>query len=109
MGYGLWFGIVIALFVIMHYFTELNGRQKGVISLIAAVLIAGAIAYNIQSDREREQVSAIELKYQRGETVVCQGAEINSTTFSYSVGTQSFVGNKGTPHFQQIYNVRECE
>lgn len=109
MAYGLWFGIVIALFVIMHYFTELNGRQKGVISLIAAVLIAGAIAYNIQSDREREQVSAIELKYQRGETVVCQGTEINSTTFSYSVGTQSFVGNKGTPHFQQIYNVRECE
>lgn len=109
MGYALWFGIVVLAFVLMHYFTELTGRQKGIISLIAAILVAGAIAYNIKSDRERDHVTAIELKYRSGETLVCRGVEVNATTFGYSVGTQSFIGNKGTLHYQQIFNARECE
>lgn len=109
MGYVLWFGIVVLAFVLMHYFTELTGRQKGIISLIAAILVAGAIAYNIKSDRERAHVIAIELQYRHGEKLMCQGVEVNASTFSYSDGTQSFIGNKGTPHYQRIFNARECE
>lgn len=109
MGYLLWFGIVALLFALMHYFTELSGKQKGIITLIAALAVAGAVAYNIHSDRERDRVSAIELKYRSGETIVCRGVEVNATTFGYSVGTQSFIGNKGTPHYQRIFNARECE
>lgn len=109
MGYLFWFGIVALVFALMHYFTELSGKQKGMISLAVTLVIAAAIAYNIQSDRDRAKVSAIELKYERGETLVCRGIEVNSTTFGYSVGTQSFVGNRGTKHYQQIINARECE
>lgn len=109
MGYALWFGLVALVFALMHYFTELSGKQKGVISLIVAMIIATAIAYNIQSDREREKVVSIEQKYRSGETLVCHGIDVNTTTFDYSVGTQSFIGLKETPHYQQIINVRECE
>ena len=109
MGYILWFGIVALLFVVMHYFTELSGRQKGIISLIMTLFITGAIVYNIRSDAEREHVIAIELKYRHGESVMCQGVNVNAEEFSYSDGTQSFVGNKGTPHYQQIFTVRECQ
>lgn len=109
MGYLVWFGIVALVFALMHYFTELSGKQKGMISLVVTLVIAAAIAYNIQSDRDRAKVSAIELKYERGETLLCQGIEVNSTTFGYSVGTQSFVGNRGTKHYQQIINARECQ
>lgn len=108
MGYALWFGIVVLIFGIMHYFTELNGAQKGGITLIAALLVTGAAAYNIHSDRDRAYVTEIELKYRHGEKIVCGGVEINASEFSYSDGTQSFVGNKGTVHYQQIFNVREC-
>jgi len=108
MAYLLWFGIVALIFALMHYFTELSGRQKGVISLLAALAVTGAIAYNISSEKERAQITEIELKYQQGEKIVCGNVEVNASEFSYSQGTQSFVGNKGTVHFQQIFNAREC-
>lgn len=108
MGYLLWFALVVLAFVLMHYFTELTGKQKGIITLIVTLFVAGAVVYNIKSDREREHVMSVELKYRNGETLVCQGVEVNATTFSYSIGTQSFIGNKGTPHYQRIFNAREC-
>lgn len=109
MAYLLWFGIVALVFALMHYFTELSAKQKGTISLIVTLFVIGAIVYNIQSDRDREQVNGVVLKYQQGQTLMCQGIEVNSTTFDYSVGTQSFVGNRGTKYFQQIVNARECQ
>lgn len=109
MGYLLWFGIVALIFALLHYFTELSGRQKGMISLIVTLVVAGAVVYNIQADKEREHFTKIELKYTHGEKIDCDGVEINASTFSYSVGTQSFVGNKGTPHYQQIFSASECE
>ena len=109
MGYLLWFGIVALVFALMHFFTGLSGKQKVLISLIITLLVAGAIAYNIQSDRDRKHLVDVELKYRQGETLMCQGVEINSSNFDYSVGTQSFVGNRGTKYFQQIINARECQ
>lgn len=109
MAYLLWFGIVALVFALLHYFTELSGKQKGIISFVVTLVITAAVAYNIQSDRDRSKVRAIELKYQQGETLVCRGIEVKSTTFDYSVGTQSFVGNRGTKHYQQIINARECQ
>ncbi|MCK9373772.1 MAG: hypothetical protein M0P91_11275 [Sulfuricurvum sp.] len=108
MGYWLWLSVVIVIFGIMHYFTELDIRQKAMISLAVALVVSGAILYNIRSDQERAQVTDIELKYRHGERVVCQGIEVNGSEFSYSDGTQSFIGNKGTSHYQQIFNLREC-
>ena len=109
MGYLLWFGIVALLFAWMHYFTELRGKHKAIISGTVALAVAAAIAYNIAADREREHVAAIEQKYRSGQTLVCGGVKVNATNFDYSVGTQSFIGLKGTPHYQRIYNARECE
>ena len=109
MGYLLWFGIVVLLFAWMHYFTELGTKQKTLISAVLTLIISGAIAYNIAADRDREKVIRVEQQYRSGETLMCRDTEVNATTFDYSVGTQSFVGLKGTKHYQQIINARECE
>ncbi len=109
MGYLLWFGIVVLLFAWMHYFTELDGKKKGIISLVVTLIIGGAIAYNIAADRDREKVMGVEQRYRSGETLSCRGIDVNASTFDYSVGTQSFVGLKGTKYYQQIINARECE
>jgi hypothetical protein len=108
-GYVLWFGIVVLLFAWMHYFTELGTKQKTLISLVVTLLISGAVAYNIAADRERDKILATELKFRSGETLLCRGIDVNTTTFDYSVGTQSFIGLKGTKHYQQIINARECQ
>lgn len=109
MGYGLWFGIVVLLFAWMHFFTELSSKQKGTITLAITLLISAAIAYNVAADRDRAHVTDIELRYRHGETLRCAGVEVNASTFDYSDGTQSFVGLKATPYYQQIFNVRECQ
>src|SRR3989338_3995521 len=109
MGYLVWFGIVALVFALLHYFTELSGKQKGIISLVVTLIITAAIMYNVSMDRDRAKVSEVELKYQQGETLVCLGIEVNNSTFGYSVGTQSFVGNRGGKHYQQIINARECQ
>ena len=109
MGYLVWFGIVALVFALLHYFTELSGKQKGIISLVVTLIITAAIMYNGSMDRDRAKESEVELKYQQGETLVCRGIEVNNSTFGYSVGTQSFVGNRGSKHYQQIINARECQ
>jgi hypothetical protein len=109
MSYVLWFGIVALIFALMHYFTELNGRQKGIISLVVTLIVAGAIVYNMKSDAQREHIASIELKFNNGETVNCKQIRVNKKEFSYSVGTQSFIGNKESQYAQQIFSASECE
>lgn len=109
MGYLLWFGIVGIAFIWMHYFTALSGKQKGMVSLILAVIIGNAILYNIMNDLKSKHISAIELKFTNGEMLTCNGVRVNSENFTYSVGTQSFIGNKKSRYAQQIFSASECE
>jgi len=109
MAYLLWFGLVAFIFALMHYFTELSSRQKGTISFVVTLIVAGAIAYNLKSDAESKHVARIELKFSNGETLICKDVKVNKKEFTYSVGTQSFVGNKGSRYAWQIFSARECE
>ncbi|MDO9208216.1 MAG: hypothetical protein Q7T91_08170 [Sulfuricurvum sp.] len=109
MGYLVWFGIVAVAFVWMHYFTALTGKQKGIVSLILAMIVGNAILYNIMNDLESKHVAAIELKFTNGETLVCSKVKVNNKNFTYSVGTQSFIGNEKSHYAQQIFSASECE
>ena len=109
MGYLVWFGIVLVVFVWMHYFTALTFRQKGFVSLILAMIVGNAILYNIMNDLESKHVHAIELKFTNGKTLICNNVKVDNKTFTYSVGTQSFIGNKDSSYPQQIFSASECE
>lgn len=109
MGYLLWFGIVLLIFALMHYFTALTSRQKGMISLMITLIIGNAIAYNLMKDAESKRLATIELKFNNGETLTCNSITVNNKNFTYSVGTQSFIGNESSRYSQQIISARECE
>ena len=109
MAYLLWFVIVGLIFVWMHYFTELSGRQKGVISLIVTLIIAGGIGYNAQSNAESRHISEVELKFRKGEVLRCNDINVTNKSFTYSVGTQSFIGNEDSRYPQQIISTQECK
>ncbi len=109
MGYLVWFGIVLIAFVWMHYFTALTSKQKGFVSLILAMIVGNAILYNIMNELESKHVTAIELKFTNGETFVCNNVKVNNKEFTYSVGTQSFIGNENSRYSQQIFSASECE
>jgi hypothetical protein len=109
MGYLLWFGIVVFIFVMMHYFTELSGRQKGSVSLVVTLIVTAAIAYNVKSDAQSKHIGTIELRFTNGEILICNNVKVNNKEFTYSVGTQSFIGNKESRYSQQIFSAQECE
>lgn len=104
------FGLIVLalLLVVLHYFTELNARQKGGVVLALALLIGGAIAYNNYTNAQSAHVRSIELRYNQGETIVCDGIEVNASTFSYSVGTQTFIGKEKSGHYNRMFHANGC-
>lgn len=96
------------LFVVLHYFTELSHTQKGGVVAVLALLIGAMYLYNVRSDAQRAQVVAVVLKYNQGETLTCNGIEVNQSTFSYSIGTQTFIGREGSAHNALLISATEC-
>lgn len=108
MGYLLWFSIVVIVFIWMHYFTALTFRQKGLTLLLLTLIIANAILYNIMKDLESKHIHEMQLKYKNGETLRCNGVEVDQKSFGYSVGTQSYIGNQDSRYPNQIFSAAEC-
>lgn len=108
MAYILGIVVVALFFMVLHYFTELDHKQKGLVTMIVVAIVGGAIAYNGYMDSQRDRILEIEHKYHQGKTLDCNGIEVTDKSFSYSVGTQTFIGNEGTEHYQTMISALEC-
>jgi hypothetical protein len=108
MGYLLWFGIVVIVFIWMHYFTALTWRQKWITLLLLSLIIANALLYNIMKDLESKHINEMQLKYKNGETLRCNKINVDQKSFTYSVGTQSYIGNQDSRYPNQIFSASEC-
>lgn len=105
--YGL---IVVALlFAAMHYFTELNRSQKFLIVTILLAIVLGGIAYNKYNQAKTDRMRNAIIKYKQGKTITCNGVEVNSSIYSLSIGTYTFIGKKNTPHYAEMVSAAECE
>lgn len=109
MSYLVGLAIVILFFIVLHYFTELDQKQKIMITVIVAAVIAGAYLYNRMSDVERQHIIKMELRYEQGKAISCDGMDINKSTFSYSVGTQTFIGREETDNYGLMFDAARCE
>ena len=104
-------GLIVAglLFLSLHYFTELDKPQKIKISLSFLTVVLLAIAYNSYSDYQREKMLQAVLHYKQGKTINCNGQDVNSSTYSLSIGTYTFIGKKGTPHYAEMISAESCQ
>lgn len=109
MIYLLWFVISIAVFVWMHYFTALSTKNKGLITLIVTLVVANAALINFMNDKEGELASAAQLKFDNNQTLVCGDVNVSMENFTYSVGTQSFIGKKNSPFASKIISAAGCK
>ena len=105
------YGLVIVgiFFLAMHYFTELTKKQKISVALILIVTILSAVAYNKYNEAQREKMLAIVVKYEQGKTIHCGKRDVNSSNYSLSIGTYTFIGKKNTPHYAEMIDAFTCQ
>jgi len=109
MSYILGVVAVGVLFLLLHNMTELDKSQKSTAVVVLLGVIFSMYLFNIYSDSQREKVLNIVLKYKQGKALTCKGIDVNKTNFSYSVGTQTFIGLKDTPHYGRLISANECQ
>lgn len=102
--------IVVAIFFgVLHYFTELTRSQKATTTAIVLAVVLGAVSYNAYSNAQGEKMLDAVNRYNLGQTITCEGIDINNTNFSLSVGTYTFIGKKDTPYFNKMVSAAACK
>ena len=108
MGYI--YGLILLglLFIVLHYFTELGFWPKIAALLFIGVLGLFAYLYDQYADRLQTQISSNVQAFRIGETLKCGNKEINSTNYTLSIGTYTFIGKENTPYDGGMVSVSSC-
>ncbi len=109
MSYLLGFLAVAAFAAGIHFLTEMSMKQKVTAAVTLLLIILGAIAFNEYADKQAEHVRDIQLRYEQGKTVHCNGIDVNESTFSFSVGTHTFIGREGSEHYSRMFKAENCQ
>ncbi|MCK9491076.1 MAG: hypothetical protein M0Q24_03215 [Sulfurimonas sp.] len=104
-------GLVIVglFFLVLHYFTELNKHQKIIITIVVFSIVLGAVTFNAYSNAKRDKMLNVVMKFNQGKTVNCNGVDVNSTNYTISIGTYTFIGKENTPNYGQMISASTCE
>ena len=105
--FGLLGGVLI--FVMLHYFTKLQLSQKIKIFSFLFIVTVLAVAYNRYVSMQEEKLLQNVLKFRQQKTIRCNGIDVNSTNFTLSIGTYTFIGKKNTPYYAQMISASSCE
>jgi len=103
------FVLLVALFYILHYFTELTKMHKISITTILFIIIYSAIAYNTYQQEQSQKLLDIVTRYKQGKTITCNSRDVNAATYSLSIGTYTFIGKENTPHYAEMISATDCE
>ena len=102
--------VVVALFFLaLHYFTEFTISQKVTVTTIILAVIIGAISYNSYSNAKDEKLLHVVRKFEQNKTIKCYGEDVNSTNYTLSIGTYTFIGKPNSPYSKQMISAAECE
>ncbi len=101
--------IVVLFFGVMHFFTELNVRQKLLATLLVLAFVMGALYYNALQEKDAAHLRDVMLRFNQGQSLRCNGQEVTKADFTLSEGTQTFIGNRATPHAGTMIPASECE
>ena len=109
MAYTAGLVIVGLLFLALHYFTEIENRQKMIIGGVVLAVVVSAIFFNNYSYSQRDKMMNAVLKFNQNKTVKCDGVDINNSNYTLSIGTYTFIGKKDTPNYAQMISASKCE
>lgn len=102
--------VVVALFFLaLHYFTETTKPQKMLITMSVFIVVLGAIAFNSYTTYERENMLNTVTKFNQNKTINCNGVDINSSNFTLSIGTYTFIGKEDSIYYGQMIGASGCK
>ena len=104
-------GLVLVgiFFLVMRYFTTFNTGQQISIATVILSIMAVAVMYNEYTKQESQKLLDVALKYNQGKTLRCKGKEVNSTNYSLSIGTYTFIGRENTANYEEMISASDCE
>jgi len=109
MAYIISLFLLAFLFLAMHFFTQLTKTHKISITTLAFLIIYSAIAYNTHNNNKRKKLLNVVTKFYQNKSVKCNGVEVNSSKYSLSIGTYTFIGKKNTPIYGQMISASICK
>ena len=102
--------LVIALFFwVIHFYTELDTKQKIGATVAAGSVVMGAIFFNYLQAQKSAHVGKVMRRFDQGKIVECGDISVSNKSFSLSIGTQTFIGLKNSPHGEVMLTASECE
>lgn len=109
MAYIAGFVLLITLFIVLHFFTEISSKQKVAVVGIVAAFILGAYLFNKNTEDRRVRMQNILIEFRHGNDIVCEGMKVNDKDFSYSSGTQTFLGKRDSKTYGRIISLDRCQ
>lgn len=109
MAYLFGIALLILLFIVLHFFTEISLKQKLITLSLVSAFILGAYLFNLNSENRRLHVESMLLEFTHGETIMCNSLDVNNSEFSYSSGTQTFLGLKESKMYGRILSLDTCQ
>lgn len=109
MTYLLGIVLTLILFSAFYFFTEIALKQKLTVFGSFTILILSAIYFNNLETIKRDKISNIVILFQQGKNIQCNTTEVNSSNFTLSVGTFTFIRKRKTPYFGQMFSLSKCE
>jgi hypothetical protein len=101
--------LVGVFFLAMRYFTTFNMGQQMSIATVILSILAVVVMYNEYTKQENQKLLDMILKYNQGKTIKCNGKDVNSTSYSLSIGTYTFIGKENTANFEEMISASDCE
>ena len=102
--------VVIGLFFLaLHYFTEFNNSQKINITTIVLAILAIAVMFNEYSEQENKKMMDATIAFKQNKTLKCKGGDVNTTGFTLSIGTHTFIGKEDTVNSSVMISASDCE
>lgn len=104
-------GIIVIgfFFLALHYFTELNHSEKFSVIAIVLSIVLGAMMYNEYTNQESQKKLDVTMKFNQGKSLMCDGFEVNSSNYTLSTGTYTFIGKENTANYSKMISVSTCE
>jgi Na+/melibiose symporter-like transporter len=105
------FGLIIIglFFLALHYFTDLNHAQKWWVTTTVLAVLSIAVMFNQYNENNSEKILDIQMRFNQGKTIKCENVDVNSTNFTLSTGTYTFIGKEGTANYAKMISLSDCE